>query len=87
MRSPRHAYTFYPHCTLRTGKYKALCQRPGKPVAVWRDTNQDHILDTHGPKDVGVFYINIHHANIPNTRSYANRKITIRDLVCACSWE
>mmetsp|Transcript_10415 Transcript_10415/g.33665 ORF Transcript_10415/g.33665 Transcript_10415/m.33665 type:complete len:323 (+) Transcript_10415:366-1334(+) len=63
------------------GKYNALCQRPGKSVAVWRDNNRDDKLDFRGPKDVGVFWINIHNGGIPNARSYANRSLTIKDLV------
>ena len=48
---------------LHRGKYEALCQRRG-PVKVYRDNNQNDILDMD-PKTIksGDFGINIHHAS------------------------
>lgn len=50
------------HCIgLHQGKYEALKQKA--PVKVWRDNNQDDILDKDGPIDEGIFGINIHRSN------------------------
>jgi len=46
---------------LHQGRYETLCQRGG-PVKVWRDSNQDDILDHSGDPDEGWHGINIHHA-------------------------
>jgi hypothetical protein len=55
------------------GKYKALVQR--KPVAVWRDNNQDSTIDysEFHSQDIGYHGINIHRSN-PYTESYLVNK-------------
>lgn len=48
---------------LHQGKYEALCQRG--PVRVYRDRNQDEVLDMDpGSIEEGHFGINIHHAGL-----------------------
>tara|TARA_B100001094_G_scaffold301714_1_gene328268 strand:- start:771 stop:1388 length:618 start_codon:yes stop_codon:yes gene_type:complete len=50
-------------------KYTALCQRNGA-VSVWRDGNKDGTADTVGPKDKGMYGINIHRQWGSDEREY-----------------
>lgn len=50
-------------------KYTALCQRSGK-VKVWRDDNKDSKPDYVGPKDEGMYGINIHRQFGSDEREY-----------------
>ena len=52
------------------GKYTTLCQRGG-PVRVWRDDNQDGVLDWGGEEHEGWYGINIHHGGSNNPRVVA----------------
>lgn len=52
---------------MHQGKYPALCQR--RPFKVWRDNNQDDILDFNGIRYPGLFGINCHRSN-PYSQSY-----------------
>ena len=49
--------------------HMALCQRGGK-VSVWRDNNRDRKADIDGPREKGMFGINIHRQWGSDDREY-----------------
>ena len=63
----RGVYRIHTHGGKR--KYKALCQRGGE-VEVWRDNNRNRIADIDGPREKGMFGINIHRQWGPDDREY-----------------
>jgi hypothetical protein len=63
----RSTYQIHTHGGKR--KYKALCQRAGT-VWVWRDNNRDRLADIDGPREEGMFGINIHRQWGPDDREY-----------------
>lgn len=56
---------------LHRGKYEALKQK--MPLRIWRDRNQDNILDKSGKIYEGIYGINIHRSNASGASNVVER--------------
>lgn len=68
------------------GKYTTLCQRGG-PVRVWRDDNQDGVLDWGGEEHEGWYGINIHHGGSNNPKVVARWSAGCQVFATMSDWK